>query len=53
MDYIDTGYEEWVSQELVRPIVPQFIHLPIQAIECNLAGTKLTEHSHKAIAQSK
>uniref|UniRef100_A0A0P4VYH4 C3H1-type domain-containing protein n=1 Tax=Scylla olivacea TaxID=85551 RepID=A0A0P4VYH4_SCYOL len=36
--FIDFGYEEWVKQEILRPLAPQFAHVTPHAVECWLSG---------------
>lgn len=36
--FIDFGYEEWVKQEILRPLAPQFAHMTPHAVECWLSG---------------
>ncbi|KAK3105054.1 hypothetical protein FSP39_016219 [Pinctada imbricata] len=35
--YVDFGNKEWVHEQSLRSLEPQFLHLPFQAIECFLA----------------
>ncbi|XP_071507169.1 uncharacterized protein [Diadema antillarum] len=39
--FVDYGNSEWLSRSRVRPAMPQFLHLPFQAVECFLAGVEL------------
>ena len=34
--YVDYGNREWVSESSIRQMVPQFMLLPFQAIECRM-----------------
>lgn len=40
--YVDYGDCEWLPRARVRPAMPQFLHLPFQAVECFLKGVELT-----------
>jgi hypothetical protein len=37
--YVDFGNSEEVPESQIRPLLPEFLHLPFQAVECYLAGT--------------
>eukprot|EP00057_Strongylocentrotus_purpuratus_P024429 XP_011678903.1 PREDICTED: uncharacterized protein LOC100892150 isoform X2 [Strongylocentrotus purpuratus] len=39
--YVDYGNCEWLVRSKVRPAMPQFLHLPFQAVECFLGGIEL------------
>ncbi|XP_019851967.1 PREDICTED: uncharacterized protein LOC100640796 [Amphimedon queenslandica] len=43
--YIDIGYSELVDQERIRTIAPEFVHLPVQAVECQLYNPNLSMES--------
>ncbi len=36
--FVDSGHPEHISLADVRTLEPQFLHLPLQAFECSLAG---------------
>lgn len=36
MFYVDFGNTEWLSESHIRKLLPQFAHLPFQAVECFL-----------------
>ena len=41
--YVDYGNSEWVPSSDVHDIQQEFLHLPLQAIECRLAGARPLE----------
>ena len=43
--YVDFGNSEVVPESCVRGLLPKFLHLSFQAVECQLAGTTLPEGS--------
>lgn len=43
--YIDVGYSELVDQDRIRTIAPEFVHLPVQAVECQLYNPNLSMES--------
>ena len=46
--YVDYGNKEWVRESDVRAIVPKYLHLPFQAIECVLANVDDVSESMEA-----
>ncbi|PIK38487.1 putative tudor domain-containing protein 1 isoform X1 [Apostichopus japonicus] len=36
--HVDYGTSDWVTRKDVRPALPQFLHLPFQAVQCRLDG---------------
>ncbi|XP_064632258.1 uncharacterized protein LOC135490748 [Lineus longissimus] len=38
--YVDFGNSEWISEDRVRLMEPQFLHMPFQAIECFLSNVE-------------
>ena len=41
--YVDYGDTEWVPSSNIRDMQPQFLHLPLQAVECYLVGARPVE----------
>nr|XP_054750958.1 uncharacterized protein LOC129256801 isoform X1 [Lytechinus pictus] len=39
--YLDYGNCEWLVRSKIRPAMPQFLHLPFQAVECFVGGIEL------------
>ncbi|XP_038066428.1 uncharacterized protein LOC119736483 [Patiria miniata] len=49
--YVDYGNSEWVPASDVYDIEQQFLHLPLQAVECYLVGAKPLECNAEAGAR--
>ncbi|XP_071961579.1 tudor domain-containing protein 1-like [Antedon mediterranea] len=53
--YLDYGNSEVVPESLVRPMLPQFLHLPFQAVECFLYNVSIndgkTEEARKVMEE--
>ena len=41
--HVDYGTSEWVNKRDIKPALPQFLHLPFQAVQCRLQGLEETE----------
>ncbi|XP_069142431.1 tudor domain-containing protein 1-like [Argopecten irradians] len=51
--YVDFGNKEWVSERDIKPMEPQFLHLPFQAIECFLVDIEPSGHADHFSQQAK
>lgn len=43
--YLDFGNTEWLPENEVADIKPEFLHLPFQALECVLANVQVTNEN--------
>ncbi|XP_060076432.1 uncharacterized protein LOC132556057 [Ylistrum balloti] len=51
--YVDFGNKEWVSERDIKPMDPQFLHLPFQAIECFLVDIEPSGHADQFSEKAK
>ena len=41
--FVDYGNTEWTAERNVKRMLPQFLHIPFQAVECFLANIETIE----------
>jgi len=45
--FVDYGNSEWTRENQVKRIIPHFLHLPFQALECFLGNVEPTRDSQE------